>query len=1238
MSSFRGLVFFYLSVMPSTRVAQTPAVAGSSVELHARAWPESDDRPQAEPAAATASSNIAVRVEPSRYVPQYQRPVRLPRARPEHRGAKPPSLPLSLHSSLVCLQPPPKVPPFKPAPAASAAAKKPAPPAAAAATAAGSVAALAPDQLALVKAILSADLGALFSPRFDQTDWNFACKVTGRTAPQSPLALLLRPELNYGNLSRITDEVQMRLVRTCINLDPKYAPRLDSYDSTMGPDFQQSMSMHVIQCVYQGKVALFEALYECSQARARNGTGKMFNLRDRFFKSQITLLHMAAHDGQTAMARWIVARWSEESFRDPPGSLLTRQFHADVEDASGQTPLFWTFARGTVSVELARFLVEDCGADFFRVFTLRSTHTRPLETFEHALATKAKLNLVKSGKSTLKLVRDPNTGAIEREWRGYRYVDKVVRLAPDDAEGVLEDEMLVQYEEVDGFCSPFSLAIELAPPFVEEQLRKKVANMGTRFQCAVFKFDFVGVTVRNEQVDAIQTAVDYIFDSRQDAPALEKNEFLKDANERLQHFLDTKVLTDEAIAAERIASASAGSFAPAASASASPMKATATAGPTHSLKASHTLELRFLSQEPQRGRKPKGGWDNFFYETGPSAPKSALELMVLHDRKKLLMTPLMQEVQKRMWMHTEYSYYAILGIYITFGLAFAVNTALWPRTALLYATNLPFPLPAGTGEMAWRGLYLLTNILCALLAGAGVLFHLKVVRDGPESWRPEPLRGGIISAQSVKAKPGGGGSDGGGTVASKPAGLQGSLTAAAAGVTAVGAFVGSGVSTLLGGASQSAKPVATWLTALALNTIHAFRHSSAQLDLIILLMFLLVEALQWALICHAPLFAGMEACAGGSSVLVEDDISALAWASSALHLLLGLKLLELAAVFEVAGPLLSSMLGMFRDVAKFLLLFGVGFFAFATAVWIVLKDVYEDVTLGLGLAGPGELATANALAGLPVPVASFTYYTSMTRVLLWVFGDFSYPAFASTPTDGVASLGRVLLLMFLLVMVLIMLNLMIAMFSNTYSNVVKDSKGEWHVRYSNLMCQLLRMAGSSSSLSRRFVCEMAVDNNCGIDRELHDSASASGSMNAEIDPTASDASGDGFAYTVESNFANVARVIAQLGDLLSEVHAKIHEVELAQAEQHRAAVDAANAGNAGLTTPNQPAAADSIEPEHPPQSPVVLPDAAAGSGDAAPQNAPQQEEETEERKESGPPAATENAYQLAPFTAVALND
>ena len=146
---------------------------------------------------------------------------------------------------------------------------------------------------------------------------------------------------------------------------------------------------------------------------------------------------MAAHDGRLEMSRWLVSKWSEEAERDPLNSVKSKEFHPDCTDGAGQTPLFWTFARGSVSVDLARYFVEECGADFFRVFTLKS---------------------------------NPSTSSLSPPL----------------------------------YCSAFSLAIQLAPGFVEEQLRKKTENMGTRFSAQVVKTDFEGVTLTGRQIQEIQ--------------------------------------------------------------------------------------------------------------------------------------------------------------------------------------------------------------------------------------------------------------------------------------------------------------------------------------------------------------------------------------------------------------------------------------------------------------------------------------------------------------------------------------------------------------------------------------------------------------------------------------------------------------------------------------------------------------------------------------------------------------
>jgi hypothetical protein len=81
------------------------------------------------------------------------------------------------------------------------------------------------------------------------------------------------------------------LVQHALSLDRAFTPRLDSLNHAL-PAFRQTMSMHVIQAVYGGRVKLVQLLYDESLERARQGTGVAFNLRDVFFPSKITLLHM----------------------------------------------------------------------------------------------------------------------------------------------------------------------------------------------------------------------------------------------------------------------------------------------------------------------------------------------------------------------------------------------------------------------------------------------------------------------------------------------------------------------------------------------------------------------------------------------------------------------------------------------------------------------------------------------------------------------------------------------------------------------------------------------------------------------------------------------------------------------------------------------------------------------------------------------------------------------------------
>jgi hypothetical protein len=224
----------------------------------------------------------------------------------------------------------------------------------------------------------------------------------------------------------------------------------------------------VLQAVYQGRTDLLQILYDTSLQRAREGWGLPFQLRDKFFPSRITLLHMAAHDGQLDMSRWILHHWDEEKERDPTNSSgLNDIYHAEVEDGLGQTPLFWTFARGTVSVDLARFFVEERRCNLFRVYTMKTksprTHLVPATEEE-----------IKQGKPKKKIV--PANDAA-----GKQIIDT----------------------RIDGYCSAFSLAIQLAPDFVVENLAKKARNEGSRFSAQIMRFDFAGITLRPEQITKV---------------------------------------------------------------------------------------------------------------------------------------------------------------------------------------------------------------------------------------------------------------------------------------------------------------------------------------------------------------------------------------------------------------------------------------------------------------------------------------------------------------------------------------------------------------------------------------------------------------------------------------------------------------------------------------------------------------------------------------------------------------
>jgi hypothetical protein len=799
---------------------------------------------------------------------------------------------------------------------------------------------------------------------------NFSTFVVGRTAPQTPLGLLLRPELNYGNLSRMTRTEQYKLVQHALSLPEGYTPRLDSLDQKPGP-FRQTINSSVLQAVYQGRVDLLELLYETAADRARQGTGVAFDLREKFFPSRITLLHMSAHDGRTEMSKWLVNKWAEEAERDP-GSQTTKEFHADVADGGGQTPLFWTFARGSVSVELARYFVEDCGCDFFRVFPLK-----------------------------------PNPGS-----------------------------------DVRGCASPFSLAIQLAPGFVEEQLLKKTENCGTRFQFQVMKNDFTGVTVKESQIVAIQDRIDALNAKQAESTQrLEGKAFLANAMQQMREWIRDEKKRK------------------ALGPSSAPDSPTTESSPSSSSLPLSLSELRFVSQEDQAGRPNKDRWDGFYYD---NIPRSAVELMVGYERKRLLLAPIMIEVQDRLWESLKTRYFTMLFAYMLFGILYAINTGLWPRTSELVGRNIAFSFAPTAGGGLWIGWYFVCNLVLLLLSLSLFLFHFQSIYAGANiSWR--------------------------------------------------------------------GKGVKHFIRTLGYNAAAAFRSGSARLDLSILLCFLLVQSLQWSLLCHVPQYRTEIGGCGDVGELDEAKLSALAWFSAGLHLLLGMKILELVSVFEFAGPLLSTLIGMFHDVGKFIILFTIGWCAFTCAMWIVLKDVFPQEVPG-GLNGPGGMVEFDSTGKVIfTPEPAYSYSQAMTRVVLWIFLSFDFEIFNHTTLPGSASLGRILFLLFLVIMVLIMLNLMIAMFSNTYSDVVKDGKGAWHIRYSSVLCQLLRMTGDDSELCENYVLSMGVDNNCGIDRKADD-------RNVELQANKRE---DNWAETIQTHFQllhqGVARIRTEVKDLRTTV-------------------------------------------------------------------------------------------------------
>jgi hypothetical protein len=471
--------------------------------------------------------------------------------------------------------------------------------------------------------------------------------------------------------------------------------------------------------------------------------------------------------------------------------------------------------------------------------------------------------------------------------------------------------------------------------------------------------------------------------------SLEGNAFLKEANKNLEASFTSVVAEDKG---SKKASAEVEVGSPQASIG-SPQAGLGTGnimdhsddkeGENGGLDAEMVDELRFLPQEDQKGRPPKERWDNFFYH---DTPTSALELMVKYQRRNMLLTPIMQEIRSRLWTELKFQYYAMCLCYVSFNVLFATNTGMWPRTAELLASNAPTALRSDVSQDRWVAWYFITNLGCTILVVILFAFYAKVVYEGPN------IRQHLKLEKDVAAQQGGGG------LRAKAEAKTKAALAATADLPGV---------------------MVDGLKTVGKNVLYAFHTPSAQVDLAIVIVFIIVEAMQWDLICHVAQFAPQAVCSGGVGELIPQSISNLAWFSAALHLLLAIKLLELLSVLEWAGPLVSTLGFMVKDVARFLGLFLLCFAAFACAAWIVLKDIFGPAFVpSLGLGGAEDAKSAGS-AGQPM----YDYGYAWLDVILWIFEPADFARFQRVPVFGVGALGRVIFLAFMLVMVLVMVSL-----------------------------------------------------------------------------------------------------------------------------------------------------------------------------------------------------------------------
>lgn len=188
-------------------------------------------------------------------------------------------------------------------------------------------------------------------------NWNFTAYVPGRTDAVTPLSLLCRPELCNAlpeiraHPKEIADGLQLNLIEYAISNGTRDKDVWKDKSKTPSVDPKFANRRAISDTVYQGRVDILRLLIDYFP-----------DIKD-VLRSQLefgsSYLHMAAHDGRTEMAIFLI-----DEVEVP---IEVESTHDAPKSCRGQTPLFWCFARGVVNAKCATALVER-GADPCRLW------------------------------------------------------------------------------------------------------------------------------------------------------------------------------------------------------------------------------------------------------------------------------------------------------------------------------------------------------------------------------------------------------------------------------------------------------------------------------------------------------------------------------------------------------------------------------------------------------------------------------------------------------------------------------------------------------------------------------------------------------------------------------------------------------------------------------------------------------------------------------------------------------